>query len=111
MCNVYEYLPTNNWIDLLQEWMKNKESLLQYMEQVHSGVKGEVTDGSTGQPVQNARVHFSMRNLRFKSNCCTYNFLSPIFSRLSSEEIVKFLEQPETENIGDYWYLETIKWL
>ena len=38
--------------------MKNKESLLQYMEQVHSGVKGEVTDGSTGQPVQNARVKF-----------------------------------------------------
>ena len=42
----------------MQEWMKNKESLLQYMEQVHSGVKGEVTDGSTGQPVQNARVHY-----------------------------------------------------
>ena len=26
------------------------------MEAVHSGVKGDVIDGSTGQPVQNAKV-------------------------------------------------------
>ena len=36
--------------------MKNKESLLQYMEAVHLGVKGDVVDASTGQPVQNANV-------------------------------------------------------
>eukprot|EP00093_Oithona_nana_P009307 09307.XXX_116400_117948_1 [CDS] Oithona nana genome sequencing. len=41
---------------LLQEWMKNKESLLQYMESVHSGIKGEVIDADTGNYVQNARV-------------------------------------------------------
>ena len=53
-----QFTNINDSINSLQEWMKNKESLLQYMEQVHSGVKGEVTDGSTGQPVQNARVKF-----------------------------------------------------
>ena len=53
-----QFTNSNDSINSLQEWMKNKESLLQYMEQVHSGVKGEVTDGSTGQPVQNARVHY-----------------------------------------------------
>ena len=26
------------------------------MEAVHSGIKGDVIDGSTGQPVQNAKV-------------------------------------------------------
>ena len=36
--------------------MKNKESLLQYMESVHSGIKGEVIDAETGNYVQNARV-------------------------------------------------------
>jgi len=36
--------------------MKNKESLLQYMESVHSGIKGEVIDADTGNYVQNARV-------------------------------------------------------
>jgi len=33
-----------------------KESLLQYMESVHSGIKGEVIDAETGNYVQNARV-------------------------------------------------------
>lgn len=36
--------------------MKNKESLLKYMEAVHSGIKGDVIDGSNGRPVQNAVV-------------------------------------------------------
>jgi len=36
--------------------MKNKESLLQYMESVHSGIKGEVIDADTGNYVQNARI-------------------------------------------------------
>merc|ERR1712018_93139 len=41
---------------LVQEWVKNKDSLLKYMEAVHSGIKGDVIDGSTGQPVQNAKI-------------------------------------------------------
>jgi len=41
---------------LLQEWMKNKESLLQYMEAVHTGIKGEVIDSDTGNFVQNAAI-------------------------------------------------------
>ena len=96
--------------------MKNKESLLQYMEQVHSGVKGEVTDGSTGQPVQNARVqYFQWEILNFISTLI-FLYVSlvwyfSIYFRLSLEEIVKFSEQQEMESIGGYWYLETTKWL
>lgn len=41
---------------LQNEWILNKESLLRYMEAVHSGIKGNVIDGTTGQPVQNAKI-------------------------------------------------------
>jgi len=41
---------------LQNEWILNKESLLRYMEAVHSGIKGNVIDGTTGQPVQNAEI-------------------------------------------------------
>ena len=30
------------------------------MEAVHSGIKGDVIDGSTDQPVQDAKVHTSI---------------------------------------------------
>jgi len=40
---------------LPRHWQDNKNALLAYMEQVHSGVKGVVTDIS-GQPVSGARV-------------------------------------------------------
>ena len=40
---------------LVQEWLRNKESLLRYMEAVHSGIKGDVVD-SNGRPVRNAEV-------------------------------------------------------
>jgi hypothetical protein len=36
---------------LPQFWLDNKESLLAYMEKVHTGVKGIVTDGLTGLPI------------------------------------------------------------
>lgn len=36
-------------------WRANKESLLQYLEQAHIGIKGLVTD-SSGQPIQDARI-------------------------------------------------------
>jgi len=37
---------------LPQYWMDNKESLLSYMEKVHTGIKGIVTDSLTGLPVE-----------------------------------------------------------
>ena len=43
---------------LVSEWRNNKESLLKYLELVHSGVKGVVTDSTTRQPIRNARVSF-----------------------------------------------------
>lgn len=41
---------------LVSEWKNNKESLLKYMELVHSGVKGVVVDAKTKRPIRNARV-------------------------------------------------------
>jgi len=41
---------------LQNEWILNKESLLKYMEAIHSGIKGDVIDATTGRPVQNARI-------------------------------------------------------
>merc|ERR1719489_754612 len=41
---------------LAREWDNNKEPLLAYMEAVHSGVKGFVTDANTGQPIANAKI-------------------------------------------------------
>jgi hypothetical protein len=37
---------------LPQFWLENKESLLAYMEKVHTGIKGIVTDSQTGLPVE-----------------------------------------------------------
>jgi carboxypeptidase D len=41
---------------LMNEWMLNKESMLSYMEAVHSGIKGDVIDADTRQPLQDAVV-------------------------------------------------------
>ena len=38
------------------EWRNNREAMLRYMEAVHHGVRGRVTDGSTGQGVREAVV-------------------------------------------------------
>ena len=43
---------------LAQLWENNEESLLAYMEQVHIGVRGIVTDADTGEPLYaRVRVH------------------------------------------------------
>uniref|UniRef100_A0A674IAW9 Adipocyte enhancer-binding protein 1 n=2 Tax=Terrapene triunguis TaxID=2587831 RepID=A0A674IAW9_9SAUR len=41
--------------ELQQEWENNKESLLTFMEQVHRGIKGVVTD-QQGDPIANATI-------------------------------------------------------
>jgi len=41
---------------LQKEWILNKESLLKYMEAIHSGIKGDVIDGETNRPVPNAII-------------------------------------------------------
>ncbi|NXA56828.1 AEBP1 protein, partial [Nothocercus julius] len=41
--------------ELRREWEDNKEALLTFMEQVHRGIKGLVTD-QQGQPIANATV-------------------------------------------------------
>jgi len=41
---------------LAKEWVLNKESLLRYMEAVHTGIKGDVIDADTNRPVPNARI-------------------------------------------------------
>ena len=45
---------------LVSEWRNNKESLLKYMELVHSGVKGVVVDAKTKRPIRNARVSMAV---------------------------------------------------
>nr|XP_045582871.1 carboxypeptidase E-like [Procambarus clarkii] len=42
---------------LQQEWLDNKDALLEYMWQVHIGVKGVVRDSVTGQGIPNALIH------------------------------------------------------
>lgn len=42
--------------NLAAEWSANRESLLSYLEQVHSGVKGVILD-KEGNPVPDAKVH------------------------------------------------------
>ena len=46
---------------LYTEWQNNKESLLAYIEQVHIGVKGLVTDSRTHKPIPNAVVSGARR--------------------------------------------------
>mgnify|MGYP001405450510 CR=1 FL=1 len=41
---------------LVTEWENNKESMLKYMEAVHLGVKGIVTDQINGEPIENAAI-------------------------------------------------------
>lgn len=40
---------------LADEWSKNKRSLLEYMKNVHAGVKGVVKD-TRGNPIADARI-------------------------------------------------------
>lgn len=41
---------------LVDEWEKNKNALLSYMEQVHMGVKGVVKEYGTGNPIASATI-------------------------------------------------------
>lgn len=41
--------------ELAVEWSKNKRSLLEYMHQVHTGIKGLVVDVNK-YPIQNAEI-------------------------------------------------------
>ena len=41
---------------LVEEWYNNKEAMLTYLEAVHRGVKGLITDEKTGLPIANASV-------------------------------------------------------
>ncbi|ROT74091.1 hypothetical protein C7M84_007422 [Penaeus vannamei] len=42
---------------LYQEWLDNKDAMMEYMWQSHLGVKGVVRDSLTGQGVPNAVIH------------------------------------------------------
>ena len=43
--------------ELINEWESNKESLLAYLEAVHSGAKGIISDENTGEPIPNANIN------------------------------------------------------
>ncbi|CAJ0959160.1 unnamed protein product, partial [Mesorhabditis belari] len=49
-----EKMPAGN--TLPQLWEDNKKALFEYMWKIHSGVKGAVTDGITGEPIEEAAV-------------------------------------------------------
>ncbi|XP_071515213.1 carboxypeptidase E-like [Panulirus ornatus] len=42
---------------LQQEWLDNKDALMEYMWQIHTGVKGIVRDSVTGQGIPSAVIH------------------------------------------------------
>jgi len=42
---------------LEQEWSDNKKALLEFMWQVHTGIKGIVRDAISGKPISNAVIH------------------------------------------------------
>ena len=45
-----------NGSTLMSEWKNNKEAMLAYLEAVHMGVKGIVTNENTGEPIAKAQV-------------------------------------------------------
>ncbi|XP_068211125.1 carboxypeptidase E-like [Palaemon carinicauda] len=42
---------------LEQEWLDNKQAMMEFLWQVHTGVKGVVRDSQTGQGIPNAVIH------------------------------------------------------
>ncbi|BES95018.1 Zn_pept [Nesidiocoris tenuis] len=46
---------------LENEWERNKDALLAYMWEVHSGIKGQIKDAVTGKPIPHAIIH--VRNI------------------------------------------------
>lgn len=67
-------------------WHQNKEALINYMLQVHDGVKGIVTDAETGEPIRNASVK--------------------VYKVVSGGDDVKYINHDITTNKdGDYYRL------
>lgn len=53
-------------IELASEWALNKRSMIEYMKQIHIGIKGIVTDAA-GRPLKNAAVRlrgFNEKSIR-----------------------------------------------
>ena len=42
---------------LMNEWQNNKESMLKYLEAIHLGIKGMISDEKTRKTIPNANVH------------------------------------------------------
>ena len=43
--------------DLEAYWKNNTDALYNFMWQVHSGIKGVITDAKTGSPIFDASIH------------------------------------------------------
>ncbi|NWT54413.1 AEBP1 protein, partial [Erythrocercus mccallii] len=71
--------------ELQQEWENNKESLLTFMEQVHRGIKGVVTD-QQGEPIANATIVVGgiNHNVRTASGGDYWRILNPGEYRVSA---------------------------
>ncbi|NXM60790.1 AEBP1 protein, partial [Illadopsis cleaveri] len=71
--------------ELQQEWENNKESLLTFMEQIHRGIKGVVTD-QQGEPIANATIVVGgiNHNVRTASSGDYWRILNPGEYRVSA---------------------------
>ncbi|RMB91519.1 hypothetical protein DUI87_32098 [Hirundo rustica rustica] len=71
--------------ELQQEWENNKESLLTFMEQIHRGIKGVVTD-QQGEPIANATIAVGgiNHNVRTASGGDYWRILNPGEYRVSA---------------------------
>merc|ERR1711862_1077723 len=43
--------------ELKKEWENNRQSILTFLEMAHMGIKGIVTNRTTGKPIQGAQIH------------------------------------------------------
>lgn len=76
-------------------WNQNKEALINFMEQVHIGVKGMVYDAVTGEPIANAAVE-------------VFNLTTPVQSGVDplSTHSQQYINHDITTNKeGDYYRL------
>lgn len=63
--------------DIPQEWISNKQSMMEYMKMVHVGIKGRVSDDSNQDAVKGAEI-----------------------------EVIDFGEKPiKSIDTGEYWRL------
>lgn len=54
--------------ELPEFWAQNKNSLLAYLNEVHRGVRGLITDASNNHPVPGAILKIEGRNVHFKAS-------------------------------------------